>query len=244
MTTESTFQESELDKLGKQFAASKLDSLTPDQDTEQPMSSKSTPEGKKPETVTEDGRRVLFVAASSSSKAIASIIARIVREDNSLPPVLSAVGAASVNQAVKAIAIARNYVKGDDVELVVSVSRKPQQDVRDVISLVVDKVSKDTYSVQDEKENKEEVTEMKVSAKSVPKSLAGAIAGNLSEKGLLKLTGIGQGAVFRGTCAVTIARKYVKKQGKDLVMLPQFVELDFDTGSKVNGLQLVVAAKC
>jgi stage V sporulation protein S len=56
------------------------------------------------------------VASTSHSTAVAGAIAGSIREDKSV--VLQAIGAGSVNQAVKAIAIARGYLAGEGLDVV------------------------------------------------------------------------------------------------------------------------------
>ncbi|MBN1954749.1 MAG: stage V sporulation protein S [Anaerolineae bacterium] len=58
---------------------------------------------------------ILKVAAGSRTTAVAGAIAGMVREEKQV--VLQAVGASAVNQAVKAITIARGYLEQDDIEL-------------------------------------------------------------------------------------------------------------------------------
>lgn len=57
----------------------------------------------------------LKVAAASHPATVAGAIANNVREDRLVE--LVAMGASSVNQAVKAIAISRDYLKDDKIEL-------------------------------------------------------------------------------------------------------------------------------
>lgn len=59
---------------------------------------------------------VLKVSASSNPKAVAGAVAAMVRENGGAE--LQAVGAGAVNQAVKAIAIARGFVAPNGVDLV------------------------------------------------------------------------------------------------------------------------------
>ncbi|MCY0884499.1 MAG: stage V sporulation protein S [Firmicutes bacterium] len=61
--------------------------------------------------------QVLRVAASSRPKSVAGAVAAIVREEGAVE--LQAVGAGAVNQAVKAVAIARTYLSGEAVDLAV-----------------------------------------------------------------------------------------------------------------------------
>ncbi len=55
------------------------------------------------------------VAASSRSTSVAGAIAGIIREKGRVD--VQAIGAGAVNQAIKAIAIARGYLALDDIEI-------------------------------------------------------------------------------------------------------------------------------
>lgn len=60
---------------------------------------------------------VLKVSATSNAKSLAGAIAALMRQNGRAE--MQAVGAASVNQAIKAIAIARGYVAPNGIDLVV-----------------------------------------------------------------------------------------------------------------------------
>lgn len=60
--------------------------------------------------------QTLRVSASSRPKSVAGAIAAVVKESG--PVEIQAVGAGAVNQAIKAIAIARGYLNGEGVDLV------------------------------------------------------------------------------------------------------------------------------
>lgn len=59
---------------------------------------------------------LLKVSADSKPKSVAGAIAAVVREQETVE--IQAVGAAAVNQAIKAIAIARGYVAPNGLDLV------------------------------------------------------------------------------------------------------------------------------
>lgn len=59
---------------------------------------------------------VLKVSAQSNAKAVAGALAAVLRQQNQAE--IQAVGAAAVNQAVKAIAIGRGYVAPNGINLV------------------------------------------------------------------------------------------------------------------------------
>ena len=59
---------------------------------------------------------MLKVAAKSRSTAVAGAIAGVMRESGRAE--VQAIGAGAVNQAVKAVAIARNYLAEDGIDIV------------------------------------------------------------------------------------------------------------------------------
>lgn len=58
----------------------------------------------------------LKVSAHSKPKALAGALAAVIRKDGAVE--LQAIGAGSINQAVKAIAIARGYVAPNGINLI------------------------------------------------------------------------------------------------------------------------------
>ena len=63
---------------------------------------------------------------------------------------------------------------------------------------------------------------LKVSAKSVPNSVAGAIAGVIRESGSVEVQAVGAGATNQAVKAIAIARGYLAPAGLDLVCVPTF----------------------
>lgn len=59
---------------------------------------------------------VIKVSAKSRSTAVAGAIAAVIREHRYAE--VQAIGAGAVNQAVKALAIARGYLEGDQIDIV------------------------------------------------------------------------------------------------------------------------------
>ena len=69
---------------------------------------------------------------------------------------------------------------------------------------------------------------LKVSGKSDPKSVAGAIAAVVRDEGKVELQAIGAGAINQTVKAIAISRGYVAPLGMDLIMIPEFIEIDVD----------------
>lgn len=69
---------------------------------------------------------------------------------------------------------------------------------------------------------------LRVSAQSNPKSLAGALAAVLRERGTAEMQAVGAGAVNQAVKAIAIARGFVAPNGIDLVVVPAFAEISID----------------
>ena len=69
---------------------------------------------------------------------------------------------------------------------------------------------------------------LKVSTRSHPNSVAGAIAGLLRREGFAVLTVVGAGALNQAIKALAIARDHVLVEGMDPVCIPSFTEVSID----------------
>ena len=83
---------------------------------------------------------------------------------------------------------------------------------------------------------------LKVSAKSSPNSVAGAIAGLVKEEGRAEMQAIGAGAINQAVIAVAIARGFVAPTGVELTCSPAFTEVSIDNEEK-TGIKFIVEAK-
>ena len=73
---------------------------------------------------------------------------------------------------------------------------------------------------------------LKVSSKSNPVSVAGAIAGIIRDKGTVEVQGIGAGAVNQALKSVAVARGYLAPAGIDLVCIPAFTSVEVENETK------------
>ncbi len=80
---------------------------------------------------------------------------------------------------------------------------------------------------------------LKVSAKSSPNAVAGALAGVLREKGNAEIQAIGAGALNQAVKAVAIARGFVAPSGIDLICIPAFTDIEID-GEERTAMKLIV----
>ncbi|MGV8980316.1 stage V sporulation protein S [Clostridium sp.] len=80
---------------------------------------------------------------------------------------------------------------------------------------------------------------LKVSAKSSPNSVAGALAGVLRERGAAEIQAIGAGAINQAVKAIAIARGFVAPIGMDLVCIPAFTDVIIE-GEEKTAIKLIV----
>jgi stage V sporulation protein S len=84
------------------------------------------------------------------------------------------------------------------------------------------------YWARNSKEVLEYMEVLRVSANSKPKSVAGALAAVVREKGCAELQAVGAGAVNQAVKAIAIARGFVAPNGIDLVTIPAFAEITIE----------------
>ena len=83
---------------------------------------------------------------------------------------------------------------------------------------------------------------LKVSSKSNPNSVAGAIAGVLRARGNVEIQVIGAGALNQAIKAIAIARGFVAPSGVDLVLVPAFTEVLIDN-EKRTAIKLIIGPR-
>lgn len=80
---------------------------------------------------------------------------------------------------------------------------------------------------------------LKVSARSRPSAVAGAIAGVVREAGRAEVQAIGAGATNQAVKAVAIARDYLRETGIEAVCLPAFIDITIDNEDR-TAIRLVI----
>lgn len=79
----------------------------------------------------------------------------------------------------------------------------------------------------------------RISSKSNVNSVAGAIATALNTNKTVELLAVGAGAVNQACKSIAVARGFVAPQGKDLVCIAAFTEVEVD-GLERTGLKFIV----
>ena len=83
---------------------------------------------------------------------------------------------------------------------------------------------------------------LKVSSKSKPSSVAGALANAFREKRSVEVQAIGAGSLNQAVKAIAIARGYVAPTGKDLVCIPAFSDVLIE-GEERTAIKLIVETR-
>ena len=80
---------------------------------------------------------------------------------------------------------------------------------------------------------------LKVSSKSNPNLVAGALAGVIREQGKAEIQAIGAGSINQAVKAVAIARGFLTPSGIELVCIPSFTDIKIDEELR-TAIRLVV----
>ena len=83
---------------------------------------------------------------------------------------------------------------------------------------------------------------LKVSSKSNPNSVAGALANILKERDMVEIQAIGAGALNKSVKAIIICRGFLAPSGKNLVCIPAFADIKIDKEER-TAIKLIVQVK-
>jgi len=181
--------------------------------------------------------RMLHVSGQSPVKQVAGAISWISREGE-CPRILATLSSA-VNQAAKAVAIARKYLEEDHIDIccypMFTPGRRRQDDS---FIFILRKGSLRVGSISDDN-----TQELKISKASNPGTVAGAIAARVREGQRVFLSSIGPRSVSKAICSIVISRQYLKEDGVDICFRPSFMNIEFDDGRRSSCLQFQLLAQ-
>jgi stage V sporulation protein S len=163
----------------------------------------------------DDGSPQIKISTKSNPKLSAGSIAHALRRGDS--PNVICTGHASVNQAIKAIAIARGFLAGDNINIVV---RPTFRDIPQRLRMV--------FSIQrgdDEEVPTDEAADLRVGQNSQFSVVAGAIAKKVRSGEPPYIACIGANAVAIAVLSIVRSRLYLRQDQIDVVFRPQFVHV-------------------
>ena len=83
---------------------------------------------------------------------------------------------------------------------------------------------------------------LKVSSKSNPSSVAGALANVFKDKNIVEIQAVGAGAINQAVKAIAIARGFVAPSGKNLICTPAFQDISIE-GEERTAIKLIVETR-
>jgi stage V sporulation protein SpoVS len=164
---------------------------------------------------------VLKVKGDSVAKSVAGAICNVVRESaRNEPPAVVATGPAAINQAMKAIAIARKYLLDEETPSdLVCIPRFEEEIRHGSRCTFVLKKMRPIRSVPSE-------DDLSSKEKTDPYKLGGAIAGRLRDGEQVACTTKGPVPVLIAVKAIAIANTYVADEGMEIKFCVGIVDLE------------------
>ena len=83
---------------------------------------------------------------------------------------------------------------------------------------------------------------LKVSSKSNPNSIAGALANVLKDDNTVEIQAVGAGAINQAIKGIIIARGFVAPSGKNLYCIPSFASVTIDDEER-TAIKIVIEAR-
>jgi len=193
--------------------------------------------------VMKDSARLLHVSGQSPVKQVAGAISWISREGEC--PRLLATLAPAINQAAKAVAIARKFLEDDKIDIAVYPMFTPGRRRQDESFTFLLRKNSMTRGVQADVGGFAEdgSQELKVSKQSNPGTVAGAIAARVREGQRVVLSSIGPRSVSKAISSIAIARQYLSEDGVDISFRPSFLNIEFEDGRRSSCLQFQLLAQ-
>jgi len=164
----------------------------------------------------------LKVKGDSKPNSVAGAICNVVRESaTGQPPAVVATGPAAINQAMKAIAIARKYLNEEAQPLDIIVTPCFEEDIRSssrvCFELKKSRPIKGQVPTEDDLASKD---------KTDPYKLAGAMAGRLRDGESVACTTKGPVPVLIAVKAIALAQTYVAEEGMEVKFTVSIVDLE------------------
>merc|ERR1719320_1646400 len=183
-----------------------------------------------------ESARMLHVSGQSPVKQVAGAISWISREGEC--PRLLATQSPAINQAAKAVAIARKFLEDDKIDIACYPMFTPGRRRQDESFTFLLRKSNLRSVVLDDG-----TQELKVSKQSNPGTVAGAIAARVREGQRVVLSSIGPLSVSKAICSIAIARQYLAEDGVDISFRPSFLNIEFNDGRRSSCLQFQLLAQ-
>lgn len=181
------------------------------------------------------------VASETDIKKLASQIVQMARGSGSLA--LLAIGAGSINQAVKAMAVCNDMATqiGMDLACYPELRVMPSADSQNALR---GSAMKFVVSRRHCRKSKLDATsELKVASTSEPRTVAGSVSAKIREGERLNITAIGPQSVCQTAKALAMSRAYLEEDGLDVSFRPEWVHIDSFSDGPRSGIKFVILAQ-
>lgn len=173
------------------------------------------------------------VAKESNPKAVAGRIAHVSRAGDPPKAILST-GGQCVNQAIKALCIAREYLVDDGIDVAFQPAFLDSDRSKPALALYLAKHAPTRLADAE--------IEFAVSGHSNPQSVAGALAARIREGKTVSLSAIGVDAVANAVLAIGNARVYLEADKMDVRVFPSFFKVNKD-GMNLSAIRMQIIAE-
>jgi stage V sporulation protein S len=168
------------------------------------------------------GNNLTKMGSSSNPRDVAMLVAAQARASVDCPT-LQVIGPQAANQGLKAICIARTFLKeSNDTDICVQPEFVKLEDEHTAILLHLRKKQRRTTG-------EAEAQQLKAAAATDAKVLAGAISSFAREGQRMNVLAIGAGSVNQAIKAIAIARTNVAMEAIDIMCKPEFTEVNEGT---------------
>lgn len=169
------------------------------------------------------GNNLTKMGNHSNPRDVAMLIAAQARAPVDCPT-LQAIGPQAANQAMKAIAIARTFLKeSQSIDVCVQPEFFQLEDGHSGLLLPIRKKTRRSRSGEDEAQS------LKAASGTEAKVLAGAISAFAREGRRMVVTAIGAASINQAVKSIAIARKNIEEEAIDLTCKPEFTEVNDGT---------------
>uniref|UniRef100_A0A7S0UM43 Uncharacterized protein n=1 Tax=Polytomella parva TaxID=51329 RepID=A0A7S0UM43_9CHLO len=174
------------------------------------------------------------VSKASIPKAVAGKISHSTRAG--LPPTCLCVGPACVNQAVKAISIARTFLSRDGYDVSFQPAFRDFNRHKANLALRVIAVKPKTPLPSEDED------ELSISRTSKPNVVAGAICARIRDGKRVSITAIGIDAVANAVLAIGSSRVFLVENHLDVRAMPEFIVIN-KADKEMNALRFHLVAE-
>lgn len=181
------------------------------------------------------------VAGETNIKNLANQVAQMIRGSGSVA--LLAIGAGSINQAVKAMAVCNDMANqvGMDLACFPELRVMPSADSQNALRGSAMKFV--VHRRHCRKSKLDATSELKVASTSEPRTVAGSVSAKIREGERLNITAIGPQSVCQTAKALAMSRSFLEEDGLDVSFRPEWVHIDSFSDGTRSGIKFVILAQ-